>query len=211
MLPAALAVPAAVSLLGGVLGVAGQDRTNAANARQAKEQMAFQERMSNTAAQRSIADYRAAGLNPALAYERTASSPSGASAVMGNAIASGLSSAADAARLNQELRQSSQIHYENLRNTRANTEKTRVEGANAILQGDILSQERRFRAAIQPHEQRLRAAEALMMEYGLAGEKNKSDVEKMMGRLGPGMTSARGALDLLLMGKELTPLRRIRR
>lgn len=67
------------SLLGGLFGSSGAKKQNQAQIQAAREQMDFQERMSNTAHQREIKDLEAAGLNPILSAKLGgASSPSGA-------------------------------------------------------------------------------------------------------------------------------------
>ena len=60
------------------------EKTSAFNALEAQKNRDWQEHMSNTAYQRAMADMRAAGLNPILAYQQGgASTPSGGSAAVG--------------------------------------------------------------------------------------------------------------------------------
>lgn len=69
---------------GALADIMGQKDANAQNLKIAREQMRFQERMSNTAYSRAARDLENAGLNRILALGNPASSPQGASATMLN-------------------------------------------------------------------------------------------------------------------------------
>jgi len=100
-------VSSAAGLAQGILTGAGSWKTNYENRQLARQQMAFQERMSSTAYQRAVGDARAAGLNPALMYSQGgASSPVGASAHMENAVGAGVSAYQQARAQAQEIKES---------------------------------------------------------------------------------------------------------
>lgn len=122
-------IPVVGPLLGGIFGARGASDANKQAAALAREQMAFQERMSSTAYQRSAADLEKAGLNRVLALGNSASSPGGAMAPVINKTQAAINSALAIQRQQAEIK-----------NINAATQKTRVETVNAGYQGNVLFQ-----------------------------------------------------------------------
>jgi hypothetical protein len=114
---AAAAIPAAMSYLGG-------KEANAANARMASQQMDFQENMRATQYQTTVADLKAAGLNPMLAYTNGgAGTPQGATAQMENVMG----------RVGQSAKEGA-LAYQQYENMKMQNFATEQQGENSAAQ-----------------------------------------------------------------------------
>lgn len=124
-------LPVALGAASAYMAYRGQSEANRTNVGLAREQMAFQERMSSTQYQRGMADMRAAGLNPMLAFAQGgASSPSGAMPQVESSLGPAASSAAAAARTAAELK----ILREQKRLVENQAHKAEAEASSALAE-----------------------------------------------------------------------------
>lgn len=143
----AAGIAAGGSLIGGAIGARGQRQANEKNIELAREQMAFQERMSNTAYQRASKDLEKAGLNRILALGSAASTPGGALATMqnpldklaegvGKATSSALNAKQQVAQIQLLSKQAAQTESNTLLNVKQAlnvAEQTRLNSAKATI------------------------------------------------------------------------------
>ena len=198
------AIMGAADLMGGLWaqhrGEKGQKEANEMNIALAREQMEFQRQMAhsaesfsrdmaNTQVRRRMDDLRAAGLNPALAYESSAAAPAGvmaggASARVENTTAAG--QAALAIRSNIAAQQAGIANQTKM--TEAEVKAKAAATAVSDAQRKQIEQQIDFARINQPHQTRALELQNLISQLGITGLENEQELEQKLKDL-PGGSS----------------------
>lgn len=179
-----------LGMASGALGFIGQERTNAANAKQAAMQIDFQREQSETVHQRAVKDLRAAGLNPILSATRGGNpAMGGAQAVMQNSVASA-----------QEARRA-YLEQRNLQETNRNIEedsdlKRSARNLNSVLYNVALNDADLRRQQLRTEEEETQIRRNTRFGTDVEGQIDRSPygtATRYLQRIIPGVNSATSA------------------
>jgi len=196
----------------GVSSAIGASEANKANREIAAQQMAFQASMSGSAYQRAMADMKAAGLNPMLAYSQGgASKPQGGAAKVDSALGNAVNSATAATQTGVNYMtgvQNVQNMMAQEQNIDASTANIQAQTVNEVLRSKQIPEETKrivMDTYLKEIQAKMTSSLAAKEEYLLPKSKAEGDYYKTFG-YGPfalrdvatGVSSATGALSKLI-------------